>query len=262
MKIIQNPSEITSNIEPNTCVKGDCVDVLSYIKDNSVDLICADLPFGITANKWDIIIPMDKLWKHYERIIKPKGNIILFGTGLFAFKLALSNEKLFRYDMVWKKSKSGSPLTAKYMPLKKHELLLVFSKPASYYDPQMLKGKPYSRKWTENKKNNMKYGIKGVVTNNNGTRHPSTILDYKQKWRKQDQQHPTQKPVKLLEWLVKSYSPENGVVVDNTMGRGTTGMACMNTNRKFIGIELEEDMFNIACNNIQESLNKNKLFNF
>ena len=226
--------------------KNDCLNILPQIPDNSIDAIICDLPFGITANKWDNIIPMDILWKEYERIIKPKGNIILFGTGLFAFKLALSNEKLFRYDMVWKKSKSGSPFTAKYMPLKKHELVLVFSEPASKYNPQMTIGEPYKRKWTPNKQNNMKYGIKGVQIDNKGTRHPITVLDYAQKWRRQDQQHPTQKPIPLLEFLVSSFTDENDIVLDNTMGIGTTGIACKNLNRRFIGIEIEDKYFDIA----------------
>lgn len=131
---------------------GNCLEEMKRIPDKSIDLICCDLPYGTTANKWDSVIPFNKLWIQYERIIKDKGSIVLFGTGLFAFKLALSNEKLFRYDMVWQKSKCGSPFTAKYMPLKKHEMLLVFGKSASKYNPQMLEGTPYKRKWTPNKK--------------------------------------------------------------------------------------------------------------
>lgn len=236
----------------------DCLDILPTIPDNSIDAVICDLPYGITANKWDSVIPMDVLWKEYERIVKPKGNIVLFGTGLFAFKLALSNEKLFRYEMVWKKSKSGSPLTAKYMPLKKHELILVFGQPASKYNPQMVEGAPYKRKWTLNKQNNMKYGIKGVQTDNPGTRHPSTVLDFPQKWRRQDQKHPTQKPIPLMEWLVKSFTDEGDTVLDNAMGVGTTGMACKNLNRNFIGIEIEEKYFDVAATAILGDNGKHK----
>ena len=207
---------------------------------------------------WDVRLPVDKLWEQYERIIKPKGNIILFGSGLFAFKLALSNEKLFRYDMVWKKSKCGSPLTAKYMPLKKHEMILVFGESAAYYEPQMSKGTPYKRKYTPNKVNNLGYGIKGVETDNKGTRHPITVLDFPQKWRRQDQIHPTQKPVELIEFLVKSYCPEGGLVLDNCIGSGTTAVACINTNRKFIGFEIEERFFKIAKLRIIEAESNNK----
>ena len=173
----------------------DCLKTMQTIPDHSVDLILCDLPYGVTACKWDTVIPFDELWRHYERIIKPKGNIILFGTGLFAYKLALSNEKLFRYELIWKKSKCGSPLTAKYMPLKKHENILVFGEAASKYNPQLVEGTPYARKYTPLKKNDMQYGIKGGETDNEGTRHPITILDFPQKWRRQDQVHPTQKPV-------------------------------------------------------------------
>lgn len=226
----------------------DCFNIFPKIDNKSVNLICCDLPYGTTKNKWDSLLDLEKLWKQYERILAPKGNIVLFGTGLFAFKLALSNEKLFRYDMVWKKSKCGSPLTAKYMPLKKHELILVFGKSASNYYPQMVEGTPYKRKFTLNKVNNMEYGIKGVVTNNLGTRHPITILDFPQKWRRQDQLHPTQKPLELCEWLVNSFSKEGDIVLDNCMGSNSTGIACDRLNRNFIGIEKEIEYFNIAIN--------------
>ena len=239
---------------------GDTIEQMKLIPDKSINLICADLPFGITANRWDSLIPLDKLWIEYERILAPKGNILLFGVGMFAFKLALSNEKLFRYEMVWAKSKCGSPLTAKYMPLKKHELILVFGKSASYYKPQLTEGTPYKRKWTPNKVNNMEYGIAGVITDNKGTRHPTTILDFAQKWRRQDQLHPTQKPIELLEWIVNGYSKENDIVLDNTFGSCTTGIACINTNRNFIGIENNMDYFNISLKRVEEK-RKEKEFN-
>ena len=232
---------------------GDCLEVMKSIPDKSIDMILCDLPYGTTACKWDNIIPFDKLWEQYERIIKPKGNIVLFGVGLFAYKLALSNEKLFRYEIIWKKSKCGSPLTAKYMPLKKHENILIFGKPASKYNPQMTQGSPYKRKYTPNKKNEMGYGIKGVSTDNKGTRHPITVVDFPQKWRRQDQLHPTQKPVELLEYLIKTYSDEGDIILDNCMGSGSTGVACQNTNRNFIGIELTEEYFKIAKERIEST---------
>lgn len=242
-------------LEINKIYNEDCLEGMKKIDDKSVDCIICDPPYQSTSMNWDVQLPVDKLWEQYERIIKPKGNIILFAAGLFAFKLALSNEKLFRYDMVWKKSKCGSPLTAKYMPLKKHEMVLVFGEPAAYYEPQMSKGTPYKRKYTPNKTNNLGYGIKGVQTDNKGTRHPSTVLDFPQKWRRQDQIHPTQKPVKLIEFLVKSYCPEGGLVLDNCMGSGTTAIACMNTNRNFVGFEIEYDYFKVANNRIIEAQN-------
>ena len=220
-----------------------------------VDAVIADIPYGIHNNKFDEVIPFDDMWDCLTKLVKPKGNIVLFAGGLFTYKLALSNTKLFRYELIWKKSKCGSPLTAKYMPLKKHENILVFGKSAAYYEPQMQKGKPYKRKYTPNKVNNLGFGIKGVQTDNKGTRHPTTILDFPQKWRRQDQLHPTQKPVELMEFLVKSYCPENGLVLDFTMGSGSTGVACRNTNRNFIGVEINENYYNIAKDRIENGKN-------
>lgn len=239
-----------SDSKGNVLFNGDCLEIMPFIPDNSVQLILADLPYGTTANKWDSIIDISSLWKEYERIICPKGNILLFGAGLFAFQLALSNQRLFRYDMVWKKSKCGSPLTAKYMPMKKHEMILVFGESASYYYPQLEEGKPYKRKWTPMKTNNMKYGIAGVELENTGTRHPSTILDFPQQWRRQDQVHPTQKPIDLIKWLITSYSEDGKVVLDNTMGSGTTPLGAKQLNRRFIGIEKEKNYFDIAVERV------------
>lgn len=224
-------------------------------KNIKVDAVIADIPYGIHNNRFDEVIPFDDMWDCLTKLIKPKGNIVLFAGGLFTYKLALSNPKLFRYELIWKKSKCGSPLTAKYMPLKKHENILVFGKSAAYYEPQMQKGKPYKRKYTPNKVNNLGFGIKGVQTDNKGTRHPTTILDFPQKWRRQDQLHPTQKPVELMEFLVKSYCPENGLVLDFTMGSGSTGVACRNTNRNFIGVEIDENYYNIAKDRIENGKN-------
>ena len=233
---------------------------MKRIPDGSVDCIICDLPYGTTACKWDTIIPFDKLWEQYERIIKPNGNIVLFGAGLFAYKLALSNEKLFRYELIWKKSKCGSPLTAKFMPMKRHENILVFGKSASAYYPQMEKGKPYKRAYTPNKKNNMDFGIKGVSTDNKGTRYPISILDFPQQWRRQDQVHPTQKPVALLEYLIKTYTNEGETVLDNCIGSGTTAIAAIRTNRNYIGFELQKEYFDIANKRIKEEQMQYKLF--
>ena len=233
----------------------DCLVVMRQLIERGikVDAIIADIPYGIHNNKFDTLIPFNEMWDCLIKLVKDKGNIVLFASGLFTYKLALSNEKLFRYELVWKKSKCGSPLTAKYMPLKKHENILVFGKSAAYYEPQMQIGTPYKRKYTPNKVNNLGFGIKGVQTDNKGTRHPTTILDFPQKWRRQDQLHPTQKPVELMEFLVKSYCPKNGIVLDFTMGSGSTGVACMNTERDFIGIEIDENYFNIAKTRIKKN---------
>lgn len=252
MKVYHKFDELPNEININSLINGDCLETMQKIPSKSIDLILCDLPYGTTKNKWDIIIPFEQLWKEYERIIKPKGNILLFGAGLFAFELALSNKKLYRYDLIWKKSKCGSPLTAKYMPMKRHEMILVFGKSASYYNPQMVEGTPYKRNYTPNKTNNMEFGIKGVQTDNKGTRHPITILDFPQRWRRQNQLHPTQKPIELIEWLIDSYSQEGDMVLDNAMGSGTTIVGARNKNRRCIGIEKDEVIFNKAVFRILE----------
>ena len=238
--------------------KGNCLEVMKSIPDGSVDMILADPPYGTTACKWDSVIDLEEMWKELKRVVKPNGACVLFSAQPFTTNLIYSNMKCFKYSMVWKKSKCGSPLTAKYKPLTKHEDVNVFSlhkKTLKYY-PQMSEGKPYKRKFTENKVNNMGFGIKGVETDNKGTRHPTTILDYPQQWRRQDQVHPTQKPLPLLEYLIKTYTNENETVLDFTMGSGSTGVACVNTNRNFIGVELDENYFNIAESRINQALNE------
>ena len=240
---------------------GDCLERMKEIPDGSVDLILTDPPYGTTQNKWDSVIPFEPMWAELKRIIKPNGACVLFSSQPFTTNLIYSNMDCFKYSMVWKKSKCGSPLTAKYKPLTKHEDVNVFSlhkKTLKYY-PQMTEGKPYKRKFTENKVNNMGFGIKGVETNNTGTRHPTTVLDYPQQWRRQDQIHPTQKPVELMEFLVKSFTQENETVLDFTAGSFSTGVACVNTNRKGIMIEMDEKYFDIGVNRMQESIIKEKL---
>ena len=239
-----------------TLLLGDCLERMREIPDGSVDLILTDPPYGTTACKWDSVIPLNEMWEQLKRVVKPNGACVLFSSQPFTTNLIYSNMKCFKYSMVWKKSKCGSPLTAKYKPLTKHEDINVFSlhnKTLKYY-PQMSEGKPYKRKFTENKVNNMGFGIKGVETDNKGTRHPTTVLDYPQQWRRQDQVHPTQKPVPLLEYLIKTYTQENETVLDFTFGSGSTGVACVNTNRSFIGVELDENYFNIAEKRIQDAL--------
>jgi site-specific DNA-methyltransferase (adenine-specific) len=235
---------------------------MKSIPDRSVDMILCDLPYGTTACKWDTIIPFEPLWEQYNRIIKDESAVVLFGSEPFSSYLRMSNIKSFKYDLVWQKSKSGSAFTAKYRPVNKHEMISVFSKGGkkTKYNPQMTKGEPYKRthKISEVDINNHQIGFnrKEVVSVNEGYRYPITILDFPQKWRRQDQVHPTQKPVELLEWLIKSYTNEGELVLDNCMGSGSTGVACLNTNRKFIGIELDEGYFNIAKKRIDETRNE------
>jgi site-specific DNA-methyltransferase (adenine-specific) len=218
---------------------------------------------GTTACAWDSVIPFEPLWEHYKRILKPKGNIVLFASGRFVFSLYASQPDLYRYDLIWQKSRCGSPLTAKYMPLKMHEHILIFGESASVYNPQMTTGgKPYRKDYDHayGIKNNHQYGIKGVHTDNHGERHPISVLKFDQKWRRQDQLHPTQKPVELVQWLVRAYSNEGDTVLDNCMGSGTTCVACIKEKRKFIGIEKDEHYFELAKKRIDKELQQLTLF--
>ena len=237
-----------------TLLLGDCLERMKEIPDGSVDLILTDPPYGTTACKWDSVIDLEEMWKELKRIIKPNGACVLFSSQPFTTNLIYSNMKCFKYSMVWKKSKCGSPLTAKYKPLTKHEDINVFSlhkKTLNYY-PQMSVGKPYKRQPTKAKANNHGYGINNnVFTDNKGTRHPTTILDYPQQWRRQDQVHPTQKPIELMEFLIKSFSMENDTILDFTFGSCSTGVAALNTNRKFIGVEMEEKYFDIGVSRME-----------
>ena len=241
--------------------KGDCLELMNDIPDGSVDLILTDPPYQTTSLSWDNMIPLDRMWNELRRIIKPNGATVLFSAQPFTTTLISSNIKNFKYCMVWKKSKCGSPLTARYKPLTKHEDLCVFAlhnNTLNYY-PQMQEGKPYKRKFTEHKTNNHGFGIKGVEHINEGTRHPSTVLDFPQQWRRQDQIHPTQKPVELLEHLIKSHTNENETVLDFTAGSFSAAIACLNTDRNFIGVELDGSYFDIGVNRIKEHIESNNM---
>ena len=212
-------------------------------------MILCDLPYGTTKNKWDSVIPLNKLWKSYERIIKDNGAIVLFSQMPFSAELVHSNLKLFKYEWIWQKDNGTGFLNAKKMPLKIHENILVFYKKLPLYNPQMRTGfKPYKCKQGRHSTN---YGAyeQGHITESNGERYPIDII----KFKKDSGLHPTQKPVELLEYLIKTYTNENETVLDNCMGSGSTGVACINTNRDFIGYELNEEYFNIAQNRLREA---------
>ena len=226
--------------------KGDCLEIMRVIPDKSVDMILCDLPYGTTRNKWDTIIPLEELWEQYERIIKDNGAIALFAQTPFDKVLGVSNLKMLKYEWIWEKEQGTGFLNAKKMPLKNHENILIFYKKPPIYNPQMRKGKPYT---LERNTFTVNYGkqVDMVRTENTGERYPLTILKFK---RDKEKLHPTQKPVDLLEYLIKTYTNEGEIVLDNCMGSGSTGVACLNANRKFIGIELDENYYNIACNRI------------
>ena len=219
------------------------------IEDKSVDFICTDLPFGTTSCSWDSIIPFKPLWEQYLRISKLGSTIILFGTGAFTAQVINSNLRHYKYNLVWQKSKCGSPLLAKYRPMMKHEDIIVFTNGGGKhksFNPQMEVGKPYSRTNVGIKLNNHGYGLKQVTTKNEGTRYPSSILDFPQKWRRQDQIHPTQKPIELMQYLIATYSDFGDTVLDSCFGSGSTILAAKYMARQYIGIEKEEKYY-LTC---------------
>ena len=227
-----------------TLLQGDCLELMKDIPDKSIDLILCDLPYGTTQNKWDTIIPFDKLWAQYNRIIKDNSAILLFSQMPFGANLIMSNPKMFRYEWIWEKENSTGFLNAKKMPLKKHENILVFYKHLPTYNPQMREGfKSYSQTQGRHSSN---YGAyeEGHITSSDGTRYPIDIIEFN---RDKSGLHPTQKPIALLEYLIKTYTNEGDTVLDNCMGSGSTGVACINTNREFIGMELDEKYYKIAC---------------
>ena len=231
--------------------QGDCLELMKDIPDKSIDMILCDLPYGTTRNKWDSIIPLNDLWMQYERIIKDNGAIVLFSQMPFTAELVHSNLNLFKYEWIWQKENGTGFLNAKKMPLKIHENIEIFYKKTPTYNPQMRKGfKPYSQMSGRGSSN---YGEQiRIQTINDGERYPIDIIEFK---RDKEKLHPTQKPVALLEYLIKTYTNENETVLDNCMGSGSTGVASINTNRNFIGIELDENYYKIACeriNNTQE----------
>lgn len=248
---------------------GDCLEVMKTIPDESVDFICCDPPYGTTTIKWDNVINFNDMWEEYGRIIKPKGVICLFGSQPFSAKLICSKIDWFKYELIWNKNKCGSPGLAKYRPMKTHENILIFSKNSGgTYNPQMEKGDPYSRKSKNpegyvGKKNDHKYGLKPRTEfTNTGTRYPKSILNISRDFSAQQQVHPTQKPVPVLEWLVKTFSNENEVVLDNCMGSGSCGIACITTNRNFIGIESDHNYYDIAVNRIKSYIPPLEISNY
>lgn len=235
---------------------GDCLQEMRRIESGTVDMVCADLPYGTTACKWDSVIPLDKLWAEYRRVCKPNAAIVLTATQPFTSALVMSNPTQFKHEWIWHKSKSGSAFTAKVRPMAKHESVLVFGRGRITYNPQMKEGEPYARTRKPPPINNHALGLGrngDSTTVNTGTRYPDSVIFFQQKWRRQDQLHPTQKPVALMEYLVRTYTNEGDLVLDNTMGSGTTGVACANTGRRFIGIEKDADFFRVAAERISSA---------
>ena len=235
----------------NKIIQGDCLEIMKDIPDESIDMILCDLPYKETGNKWDNkLINTKKLFKEYERIIKEDGAIVLTATMRFAIELITEGYHLYKYDWIWEKDNGTNAPNTPYQPFRIHEFVLIFGKGRvtngtrlpMKYNPQKTKGEPY-KQMSGKVSENWKGGLKNVITDNkDGLRHPKTI----QRFNRDRGLHPTQKPVALFEYLIKTYTNEGDLVLDNCTGSGTTGIACKNLNRKFIGIELDEKYFKIA----------------
>lgn len=248
-------------------INGDCLKEMKNIPDKSVNLILCDLPYEVLnkGNKnaqWDKMLPLNDLWEQYNRIIADNGAILLFAQGMFTCKLMMSNPKNWRYNLIWDKRLVGGFLNARRMPLRCHEDIVVFYKKLPTYNPQMEEGMPLhgkGRSFKSKEPTNNCYGSVNITDDlrkGNTQKFPKSILRF-DKPHPSTLLHPTQKPTELLEYLIKTYSNEGDVVLDNCMGSGSTGVACVNTNRNFIGIELNENYFNIAKDRINKILNEN-----
>lgn len=244
-------------IGQNKLVNGDCLNLMYEIENQSLDLICADLPYGVTANKLDIPIDPVKLWEHYWRVLKPNGVVVLFGQDKFTATMMLSS-KFHKYNLIWDKDLPSGFLNANRMPLRSHEDIMIFYKKSPTYNPQKVKGKPNHSKGKPKNNQNNNYGKFDFVDNSKeqgDLKHPKSILKF-QKPHPSITLHKTQKPVGLLEWLVKSYTNEGELVLDNTAGSGTLGIACLNTNRNFIMIEKEPDIYDIMKKRVVDHIEK------
>ena len=233
--------------------QGDCLELMKQIPDRSVDMVLCDLPYGVTQNSKDKTIPFVPLWEQYERIIKENGAIVLFGQGTFFVDLVSSNRKLFKYDLIWNKTLTSGFLNAKKMPLRQHEQIAVFYKKPPTYNPQMRTGaKNHSKGKPKTQKNN-NYGDFGFVdTKQDGMKYPTSILEF-QKPHPSVAVHRTEKPTALLEYLIKTYTNNGDVVLDNCMGSGSTCVSAVNTGRHYIGFELDPYYFDIACKRLYDA---------
>lgn len=243
---------------------GDCLKLMPSIPDGSVDMILCDLPYGVTANHWDSVIPMTELWEQYRRIVKPNGAIALTATQPFATDLIMAARDIFRYDLIWQKVKATGFLHANQMPLRKHESVLVFYKRLPTYNPiKETGGEPFhhiKRRSTRNTSNyNSSYDPTKQLPNHDGSRFPTSVMKvryepdfFNASSNGKRTTHPTQKPVALMEYLIRTYTNEGEVVLDNCMGSGTTGVAAVRCGRRFIGIEMDARYFEAAKSRIQE----------
>jgi DNA modification methylase len=234
---------------------GDCLEVMDELISDGivVDAIITDPPYGTTACKWDSIIPFDEMWTRLNKLIKQNGAIVLFGSEPFSSALRMSNISMFKYDWIWEKTTPTGHLNAKKQPMRVYEIISVFYNNQPTYNPQKTFGHVRKTSTAKNKANCKKgevYRDHGLTTYYSTERYPRNVITFSTDKQK-EALHPTQKPVSLMEYLIKTYTNEGELVLDFTMGSGTTGVACVNTNRKFIGIELDDKYFEIASNRIK-----------
>lgn len=235
-------------------IQGDCLEKMHDIPDGSIDMILCDLPYGITACKWDEIIPFEPLWEQYNRIIKDNGAVVLTATNPFSSVLVSSNLKGFKHEWIWQKEKGVGFQVAKYRPMQEHEHVLVFTKNGervNYYPIKEKRDMPIKSKGASTKSGSSPITYLNNINKTYVDRYPTSIKRFQ---RNNNKIHPTQKPVALFEYLIKTYTKEEDLVLDNCMGSGTTGVACVNLNRNFIGIELDPEYFKIAEKRINENL--------
>jgi site-specific DNA-methyltransferase (adenine-specific) len=238
--------------------KGDCLEVMDELIEQGVkvDAIITDPPYGTTACKWDSVIPFDEMWQRLNKLIKPNGAIVLFGSEPFSSALRMSNIKNYKYDWVWEKEQGANFMLMKYQPYKVHENILVFSNKTHFYNPQKTKGNPYIS--AKGLSGEAVGNVKKVQTKNSGDRFPRSVQKFTTD--KSKSKHPTQKPVALMEYLIKTYTNENELVLDFTCGSGSTLVGCLNTNRRGIGIEMDDKYFDIAKKRIENTVVEKGLF--
>lgn len=244
-------------------IKGNCLDKMKYIESESVNLICVDLPYGSTELNWDKHVSSNEMWEHFNRILKNNGNIVLFSTQPFTTKLINSNPNMFRYEIIWIKSRPTGFANANYRPMRKHENILIFTKSSTStagnthatYNPQGLIEKERKVKRSSRGYQGERINSKDEYTSKY-TNYPTTIWEFASEGKTQ---HPTQKPIALMEEIIKTFSNKNDTVLDCCMGSGSTGIACLSTNRNFIGVELDDNYFETCKNRINTYINDNNM---
>ena len=250
----QNQQSCQTSVTGSAVFHGDCLEIMKSIPDSSIDMILCDLPYGTTQCNWDVVIPFDKLWEQYERVIKENGAIVLTGAEPFSSILRISNLKLYKYDWIWDKVKGTGFLNAKKQPMRNHEIVSVFYKKQCTYNPMKTKGHNKKESFRAKHLQTEVYGdMKNDYSYSSTERYPRSIQVFSTDTQNSSI-HPTQKPISLFQYLIKTYTNEGETILDNCAGSGTTGIACINTNRNYILIEKEQKYFDV----INERIDKHK----